>query len=134
MNLEFYKTMFESAPLGLAYCEAILNDEQEVIDLVYIQVNTKFKQIYRITNISIENKRRSEIFLNKQIDKELAENIDIVVKQNIQVNFEFHSELINRHLKVEIHSLSENKVFIFLTDITKEINETIEKSILRKLQ
>lgn len=124
--------MFESAPLGLAYCEAILNDEQEVIDLVYIQVNTKFKQIYRITNISIENKRRSEIFLNKQIDKELAENIDIVVKQNIQVNFEFHSELINRHLKVEIHSLSENKVFIFLTDITKEINETIENSILLK--
>ncbi|NTW91428.1 MAG: PAS domain S-box protein, partial [Erysipelotrichaceae bacterium] len=69
---------------------------------------------------------------HKNIDKELAENIGIVIKQNKQVNFEFHSELINGHLKVEIHSTFLNKVFIFVTDITKEVNETIEKSILLK--
>lgn len=132
MNLEFYQTMFEKAPVGLAYCEAILNDKQEIVDLIYLKVNSKFKDIYRIPNINVENKRRSEIFINKNIDSELAENIDSVIKQNIQVNFEFHSELINRHLKVEIHSTSLNKVFIFVTDITKEINETIEKSILLK--
>ena len=132
MNLEFYQAMFEKAPVGLAYCEAILNDEQEIVDLIYLKVNSKFKDIYRISKIDIENKKRSYIFKNKNIDKELAENINKVIKQNKQVNFEFHSELINRHLKVEIHSTSLNKVFIFVTDITKEINDTIEKSILLK--
>lgn len=132
MNLEFYQTMFEKAPVGLAYCEAVLNDNQEIVDLVYLKVNSKFKDIYRISNINIENKKRSEIFKHKNIDKELAENIGIVIKQNKQVNFEFHSELINGHLKVEIHSTFLNKVFIFVTDITKEVNETIEKSILLK--
>lgn len=132
MNLEFYQAMFEKAPVGLAYCEAILNDEQEIVDLIYLKVNSKFKDIYRISKIDIENKKRSYIFKHKNIDKELAENINKVIKQNKQVNFEFHSELINRHLKVEIHSTSLNKVFIFVTDITKEINDTIEKSILLK--
>jgi len=132
MNLEFYQTMFEKAPVGFAYCEAVLNDNQEIVDLVYLKVNSKFKDIYRISKINIENKKRSEIFNHKNIDKELAENIGIVIKQNKQVNFEFHSELINRHLKVEIHSTFLNKVFIFVTDITKEVNETIEKSILLK--
>ncbi|MHB8096970.1 MAG: hypothetical protein ACYDEI_04900, partial [Erysipelotrichaceae bacterium] len=99
MNLEFYQTMFEKAPVGLAYCEAVLNDNQEIVDLVYLKVNSKFKDIYRISKINIENKKRSEIFKHKNIDKELAENIDIVIKQNKQVNFEFHSAIINRHLK-----------------------------------
>lgn len=132
MDLEFYQTMFEKAPIGLAYCEAILNEDKHIIDLIYIKVNSSFKDIYRISNVNINNTKRSEIFIDKQIDKELAENIQKVIQDRIQVNFEYHSELINRHLKVEIHSTSENQVFIFVTDITKEINDTIEKSILIK--
>lgn len=132
MDLEFYQTMFEKAPIGLAYCEAVLNEDKHIIDLIYIKVNSSFKDIYRISTVNINNTKRSEIFIDKQIDKELAENIQKVIQDRIQVNFEYHSELINRHLKVEIHSTSENQVFIFVTDITKEINDTIEKSILIK--
>lgn len=132
MEHDFYQTMFEKAPIGLAYCEAILSDDKKIVDLIYIHVNSSFKEIYRISNIKIENTKRSKIFKNKQIDRELAENIQIVIQDKIKVNFEFHSELINRHLKVEIHSTSENHVLIFVTDITKEVNDTIEKSILIK--
>lgn len=132
MDLEFYQTMFEKAPIGLAYCEAILNEDKKIVDLIYIKVNSFFKDIYRISNIKIDHTKRSKIFKDKHIDKELAENIQKVIQDKIQVNFEFHSELINRHLKVEIHSTSKNHVFIFVTDITKEINDTIEKSILIK--
>jgi len=132
MDLGFYQTMFEKAPIGLAYCEAILSDDKNIVDLIYIKVNLTFKNIYHITHLNIDNTKRSEIFKDKKIDNELAENIQKVIQNKIQVHFEFHSELINRHLKVEIHSTSENHVFIFVTDITKEINDTIEKSILIK--
>lgn len=53
MNLEFYQTMFEKAPIGLAYCEAILNEDKHIIDLIYIKVNLTFKDIYRISNVNI---------------------------------------------------------------------------------
>lgn len=132
MELKLYQTMFERAPIGLAYCEVILNDDQNVIDLVYIDVNDTFKQIYKINRENIHQIKRSEIFPNKIIDVELAAYIKTAITGQVKVDFVFYSNLLNRHIKVNIYNLGHNKILIFVLDITDEINESIEKSILLK--
>lgn len=132
MNLELYQTIFEKASMGFAYCEVILNDKQEIIDLNFIKVNDKFKEILHINNLEINNTKQSEIFKNKKIDQELVDILKQVLKRQDNTTFDYHSELLNRHLRIEIHLIENNHVLIFLTDITDSINETIEKSILIK--
>ena len=116
MELKLYQTMFERAPIGLAYCEVILNDKQDIVDLIYIDINNTFKHIYKINKENIHQSKRSEIFPNKTIDVELATHIRTAITGQVKVDFRFYSDLLNRHLKGSIHSLNHNKVLIFLSN------------------
>ncbi len=132
MELKLHQTMFEKAPIGLAYCEVILNDDQNIIDLVYIDVNDTFKHINKINKENIHQSKRSEIFPNKTIDVELATHIRTAITGQVKVDFRFYSDVLNRHLKGSVYGINHNKILIFVSDMTEEINESIEKSIFLK--
>ena len=132
MNHALYKSIFQCTPIGMAYCEVIFDSSRNMIDLNFIEMNEKFKELFNLDKNVVNQTKFSEIFDLKLISKEMIQNMKDVIESKGKKVFNFHSNILNRHLRVELNYSDCNNVFMFITDITQEINESIEKSILLK--
>jgi len=132
MKPSFYKQMLELVPVGFAFCEAILDENKNVIDFLYVDVNQSFKSILGLGNVDIIGKKRSELFSRDESDASWAENFRDVLENQSHRSFKLFSKVINKHLKIDLYSPEKYKIAMFMTDITKEVIDSIEKSILLK--
>ncbi len=132
MKPSFYQRMLELVPVGYAFCEAVLDNNQNVVDFLYVDVNQSFKSILGLDNVEIIGKKRSELFTSDESDVNWAENFKDVLKNQSHRSFKLYSKIINKHLKIDLYSPDKYKIAMFMTDITKEVIESVEKSILLK--
>lgn len=132
MNHALYKNIFQCTPIGVAYCEVIFDSSRNMIDLNFIEMNEKFKELFNLDKNVVNQTKFSEIFDLKHLSKEMIQNMKDVIESKGKKVFNFHSNILNRHLRVELNFSDCNNFFMFITDITQEINESIEKSILLK--
>lgn len=124
--------MLELVPVGFAFCEAILDENKNVIDFLYVDVNQSFKSILGLGNVDIIGKKRSVLFSRGESDASWAENFKNVLENQTHRSFKLYSNVINKHLKIDLYSPEKYKIAMFMTDITKEVTDSIEKSILLK--
>lgn len=57
-----YRNLFESMNNGLAYCELVVDQNNQPIDFIYLEVNKAFERITGIKQKSIIGKRVTEVF------------------------------------------------------------------------
>ncbi|HET6784830.1 MAG TPA: PAS domain S-box protein [Erysipelotrichaceae bacterium] len=132
MKPSFYQKMLELVPVGYAFCEAVLDNHQNIVDFLYVDVNQSFKTILGLNNVEIIGKKRSELFSSDETDVQWAENFKDVLKNQSHRSFKLYSKIINKHLKIDLYSPEKYKIAMFMTDITKEVIDSVEKSILLK--
>jgi len=132
MKPSFYQQMLELVPVGFAFCEAVLDNDHNIIDFLYVDVNQSFKSILGLDNIEVIGKKRSELFSSDESDASWADNFRDVLKNQSHRSFKLYSKIINKHLKIDLYSPEKFKIAMFMTDITKEVIESVEKSILLK--
>lgn len=132
MKPSFYQRMLELVPVGYAFCEAVLDNDQNIVDFLYVDVNQSFKSILGLDNVEIIGKKRSELFSSDETDVQWAENFKDVLKNQSHRSFKLYSKIINKHLKIDLYSPEKYKIAMFMTDITKEVIDSVEKSILLK--
>lgn len=132
MKPSFYQKMLELVPVGYAFCDAVLDNNQNIVDFLYVDVNQSFKSILGLDNVEIIGKKRSELFSSDETDVQWAENFKDVLKNQSHRSFKLYSKIINKHLKIDLYSPEKYKIAMFMTDITKEVIDSVEKSILLK--
>lgn len=132
MEKELFHQILEIAPIGYAYCEVILDENQKFVDIRYLSVNNTFKVNMGVENTDIIGEKRSEIFIQDDADFEWINNFSKVLIKHSNHSFKLFSNLANKHLKIDLFCPSKNRLVIFLSDITKEVLDSIEKSILLK--
>ena len=70
-NLDFYKSLIESAPVGYAYHKIILDKNHKPYDYEFIEVNLAFEDFTGLKRLDILGKKGSEVmpdFKKQEID------------------------------------------------------------------
>jgi len=96
MKPSFYQRMLELVPVGYAFCEAVLDNNQNVVDFLYVDVNQSFKSILGLDNVEIIGKKRSELFKSDESDVTWAENFKDVLKNQSHRSFKLYSKILNK--------------------------------------
>lgn len=127
MNINIYEDLILNGPFGFAYHKVVLDDEKNVIDYIFLDMNEKFESMTGFNREEILNKRVSEVLPG--IREERFDWISFYGK--VAMNGETHdfteySEELGKWYKV---TTSSNKIGYFSTfteDVTEEMSKIQE--------
>jgi len=115
-----YRSLFMNLKIGYAYYRAICDENQEVVDIEFVEVNGAYEKFFGMTSADFVGKKHSYLFpithavfmdhINKSKDK-LSKGGSIQIK-------DFYSERYDRWFEFSIYSPKENEIVTIVTDIT----------------
>ena len=91
MNYNIKPELMKTSAKGFAICKAIYDDNQELIDLIYISSNSRFKEILDISNISTEKLSFKDSLsdLLDEIKKQKPNSLFTYLKNDIIYNIDY---------------------------------------------
>lgn len=121
---EIYRKAIQNIECAFAYHEAVFDDNNKMIDYVFLEVNQSFENLTGLKKEEIINKR---FIRDVAQDKDHAQKwIDIyekVVQEGNTIEFEEYSKELRRYYSIKAYS-SENNRFVTLF-----MNQTYEKKM-----
>ncbi len=127
MNDNLYKQILDQSPLGYAYHEIILDENNKPCDYKFIEVNNSFEDLTGLKRSEVIGKRISEVLpdiRNSEFDW-------IALYGNIAINggseeFEQFSDALKKWYKVKVYSPEKGLFITAFSDITNERNQIEE--------
>jgi two-component system, cell cycle sensor histidine kinase and response regulator CckA len=115
---EKYRSLFENMQEGFAYCKMIFNEENEPVDFVYLDVNSKFEQITGLKNVI--GRKVSEVIPGiKQNDDELFKVYAKVALTGNPEKFEYFLKSLSLWFSLSVFS-PEKEYFVAIFDVITE--------------
>lgn len=131
----FYKLALERLPVAFAYYKFFLNNEGEVYNYIYIQVNHAFTKMVGLKREQIIGRKATEIFTSME-QKRAFSNIfkNIMLKDRSQES-EPYLEFCGHHYRIQAILVEGNYFAVCFFDITKEKQQRDEcEEVLGALQ
>jgi len=131
MNNHFYKQMIIDSPIGYAYHKILCDSDSNPCDYEFIEINFAFEKYTGLRNSDIIGKKISEIMPN--IHKEKFDWIKFFGKIAInggKEEFKQYSETLDRWYMINVYSPEKYYFITLFTDVTKELNDSIETKTL----
>ncbi|WP_097027031.1 sensor domain-containing diguanylate cyclase/phosphohydrolase [Clostridium peptidivorans] len=124
MDNKFYSDILEKAPFGYALQKVILNDDGDIDDCEYIEINDSFEKLTGLNKTQVIGKRATEVFPNvKGSDFDWISHYGNTAINRVESEFEQYLEDTGRWYKVKIYSPKKYYVITFFIDISNEIKE-----------
>ncbi len=131
VNMDFYKTIIESSPVGYAYHRILLDENKSPCDYEFIAVNIAYENLTGLKRSDILGKNITDVLP----DMKKSEFNWIHLYGHIAINggekeIEQFSQPLNKCFRVNVYSPEKGYLVTRLTDITEEKNEIIERTVL----
>ncbi len=124
MNKDIYLEAIENSDCAFAYHKAVFDDNNKMIDSVFLDVNKSFEKLTGLKKKDIINKRFvRDIAINKEDARAWIDTYEKVINDKKMIEFEDYSEESKKHFKIKAYYSEEN---CFTTLFT---NKTFEKRI-----
>jgi len=121
-----FKSLFDNMNEGFALHEVVLNENGNVIDYRFLDVNGAFERITGLSEKTIQNKCVKEILPN--IEQYWIDTYGEVALTGVAKSFTNYTSEIDKYFKVNVYSPGPRQFVTIFTDITKEreVQERIE--------
>lgn len=131
MKNEHYKAILENSPIGYAYHKMICNEAGAYCDYEFIDVNLAFEKLTGLKGTDVIGKRITEIIpdIAKSGFDWIATYGEIALKGGSK-EFEQFQEALNKWYRVYVYSQEKGYFITWFADISKEVRELEDKTIL----
>jgi len=119
---EKYRKLFENMTSGFAFHKVIFNPAKEAIDMKYIDVNTRFKEIWNISN-EIVGKTLYQTY--PQIDRSWVKNTYNTLSHNIFSKEIVYITEIQRHLETTFFKVDNDHIAALFDDVTDRVKAEV---------
>ena len=121
-----YRKLFENIPNGMAYCQALYDENGVVVDYRYIEVNRKFEELLSMKDVA--GKRATEIISKiRTTDPEIFRVADRVVKNSQPEYFDYFLNALQEWFSFLVYSPKPDYFIVIFDIITKR--KKIEQSL-----
>lgn len=116
---EKYHSLFMHMDSGFSYFKAIYNNENELIDVIYEEVNDTYEKMLGYKKEEIVGKKFTEIYSeNKEESKQILDLIAKVLTKEASIHLEeFYSETLKKWYNTSIYSPEKDHIAILISDI-----------------
>lgn len=131
MKDKYYKTIIDKSPIGFAYHRIICNEAGVPCDYEFIELNPAFERYTGLIASDIIGRRITEIIPEIRVNEfDWIKEYGEIALYGGSKEFEQFSEALNRNYRVYVYSPMKEYFITWITDISKEIKELEEKTIL----
>lgn len=131
MNNDFYKKLIEKLPNGYCYGQVICDQNNTPVEFKYIEVNRAFEEITRLKASQIIGQKRSDILqVSNLVEFDWKNFYAQVAIDKVSMEMELFFEHVNRWYRVIAYSPEKYYFITLFNDITKEIKDLQEKTII----
>ncbi len=133
IGINRYKGLVDHSPMGYFLCRVVVDDEDHPLDYEFLEVNRAFEKLVGLPEKEIIGKRRSEVFtetpegfhywLNTYAGVALGGG-DKEIKE--------YSHTLGGYYREYVYSPQKYYFAVLITDITREMKETEDKTLILK--
>ena len=125
---EKYKNLVDEMQQGLAIYEAIVNEEEDIIEYRFLEANASHEKISGFRNKDLLGKTLSQIF--PSIEKSIIEKLGHVARTGEPIDYENYLQETNKYYGVIAYSPKKLQLAVIINDITarKQAEEAIKIS------
>ncbi|WP_422484979.1 diguanylate cyclase [Gudongella sp. DL1XJH-153] len=121
MNKNIYIEAIENSDCAFAYHKAVFDDNNKMIDYIFLDVNKSFEKETGLKKENIINKRFvRDIALNEEYARAWVDIYEKVIIDKKMIEFEDYSKEYNKHFKIKAYYSEENCFITLFTDKTFE--------------
>lgn len=132
-----YKYLFDNLPYGFAYHKVIFDEDGNVVDYIFEEINKNFENITNLKKSNVVGKKVTEVLPNiKEEEFDWINTFGKLAKERKPMVFETYITSFNKWFKVAAYSPEEGYVVNIFYDITedKENENKVKKSADELLQ
>ncbi len=135
-SLDKYWSLFENMSAAFAYHKVLYDRNQQPIDYIFLEVNSKFEEITGLNTKDIIGRRATEVLPGIETDPtNWIETYGKVAHTGEHIEFEDFSEPLQRWYYVTAYSPKKDYFACIFTDITdRKMNQKELKKSLRKTE
>jgi PAS domain S-box-containing protein len=124
-----YRQIFDNAINGFLLSEVVFDEEGSLIDVIVLDVNQAFEELFRLKNEDILGKLSADL-ISEFTEKDVLSIFRRVAMTNEAQRFEFHFESLDKDFLIVAYSLEDGKVATIFSDITDRVKteERLRKS------
>jgi len=134
MPVDFYKGLIEHAPLGFFLCRVLVDEKEELLDYEFIEINQAFEKLVGLPMAEVIGKKRSEVFT------ETRENFNYWLSlyggtalTGEAKEVREYSHTLGGYYREYVYSPEKYYFAVLITDITREVKETEDKTLMLKV-
>ena len=121
INQEKYYSLFMNMKSAYAYFRLQHSSNYETVDVIIVEVNRSFEELFSVSRDHIVGKSFLEVFPNsKGLLRDIEEQYFMEIMQGKSVNMEeYFSHIYNKWLSFSIYSPYEDEIVSIISDITE---------------
>ncbi|MFO8066706.1 MAG: PAS domain S-box protein [Bacteroidales bacterium] len=131
MKKNIYKKLIKKVIMGYAYNKIIYDNNGQVDDFEYIEINSAFEKITGLKSSQVIGRRFSEVFPGISEDiKHIIKIIEKEISEKGEAEFEVFFEPLNKYFRIHAFSLEKKHFAFVFSDITKskQTDEALKQS------
>lgn len=133
MNFEMCNELLKCAPVGISYFQLIRGKNDEILDLVFVMMNDTFSKLTGLSKGDTIGKKMSDLTRSDSDMAGCCKEMMRAVSNNLKVKDICHVEGECRsYFRVSFRELTDERLAIFLYDITEEKNTILALEKLRE--
>ncbi len=117
-----FRSLFMNLHNGYAYYRCVYDEEHKLVDLITMEVNEYFEQLFCMPRGGMLNKRYSEIFVYSYeflLESIMKNSSDLAEGKSIHINH-CYAGTFDKWLSLTIYSPEEDRIVTIVTDITEQ--------------
>lgn len=117
-----YSTLFANKLIGIAHSRIITNQQGNIEDLLYLQVNDGYERMFGVRRADVEGHTMREVYQEVNMDffKYLEKYFRVGV-EGVEEMFETYFKPTRQYLSIYAYSPKPGEVISLLTDVTEKI-------------